>query len=223
MSEQKDGGAGDVGKIILPKDVLKSGPIVPPKLHSSVREMSYKEIFKLNHVFSDVRGMHMAEHVCLNVIPPSNELLVFSINPQIAYDLFSTKNIFSMDAGISRTFWDNFNCYFWDEGYYPETYGHIKLRKELKYGIQDGVIFVRKILGYTFVFSFATQGNAFEFRESVAENALKFQEMGIYCLRQALSVVEKYLPKTNEVESIFKHINTMKPTTLGVERLISML
>ncbi len=171
---------------------LKNMEADVPMLHPHARETSFKEFFKIKKVYSDILGMNYIDHFSINVAHPKFGMLVFSINPELAYTLYATKNGVEQDLAISPTFYNNLNFYFWEDCYKEEEKTSVMAKKEDMQGILSGAVIVKKDTGITYLFSFGTKRSKESFMQEITCSTEIYLQMGEYCLMKLQNEIDRY-------------------------------
>ena len=149
--------------------------------------------------------MNNIDHFSINVVPENNEMLIFSIKPEIAYTLYSSRLGIQQDLAISPTFYKNFDFYFWDDCYEEKSRREIMLKKEKRFGIKAGTVIVHENEGVKYLLSFGTKTNEDNFRQDMITKKEYFKSLGIDCLKELNSSISKYLsPQLNGDSRIIK-------------------
>lgn len=117
---------------------------------------------------------------------------ILSYNPQISYNIFKDGS-YLYNGSISPTFYENLDCYTWDETYDPHFYHYLRNNMERKNGIQKGVVLTKQEGDLKILFSFATKSNGEEFLSSIKENKEFYLEAGDNCFKQIKPILDLYL------------------------------
>ena len=121
----------------------------------------------------------------------SNELLYFSSQPSLGYNLI-TKDLWQYDCCWDPSVYKNHSFYLWEDAYCKNFYGELKKWKEEKYNYTLGFILVRKVSEFFVIYSFETKSrnkDIFHFYNNSLNDLLG---MGDYCFNLLLPIYNKY-------------------------------
>jgi len=168
--------------IVLPRHEL-------PKLHENGATISFENCYKLGKIYKEIIGDNGIHHFSINVVDESGKMTILSYRPQIAYNIFKDGS-YRYNGSISKTFYSQKDFYTWDETYDPRYYNTLKNNMERKNGINKGVVVVKKQLGLTLLYSFATKSDGQEFVLNMQEQRDLFNAMGDHCFAQIKTIIE---------------------------------
>ena len=134
--------------------LLKTSRILIPSLDPRARETSFKEFPMIRKAYKEILGIHFIDHFSINMVLKNQQMLVFSICPEIAYTLYSCPNGIKQDLAISPTFYENLDFFFWEDCYDEKYKFEIMSKKEQRFGIKAGAVIVKEINGIKYLFSF---------------------------------------------------------------------
>lgn len=168
--------------IVLPQHEL-------PKLHENGATISFENCYKLGKIYKEIIGSLGIHHFSINVVDATGKMTILSYRPQIAYNIFKDGS-YRYNGSISRTYYDQKDFYTWDEAYDPRYYHTLKNNMERKNGINKGLVVVKRQLGLTILYSFATKSDGHEFVLNAQEQQSLFTAMGDHCFSQIKSIIE---------------------------------
>lgn len=175
---------------------MKSNVIVPAKLDSMARYTSFKEYCSIQKIYKEILGTNYIDHFSINVVPKStNKMLIFSINPNIAYKVYENPQGVNQDLAISPYFYENKDFYFWDDCYRKKDLTQIRLKKEQPFGIKAGAVIVKEIKDVYYLLSFATKTSSDNFKSDIYLSRCVYNEMGEFCLDKMKCNIEKYFSR----------------------------
>jgi hypothetical protein len=174
-------------------DELKLSKIIVPSLDARALMTSFKEFPSIRRAYANVLGMHNIDHFSINVVLGNGKMLVFSIRPEIAYTLYSSRRGVEQDLAISPTFYNNLDFYFWDDCYKEDSKRELMSKKEEKFGIKAGAVIVKNIDDVKYLLSFGTRTSEDNFRTDIIHNQSLYESIGLGCLEYMGSSINKYL------------------------------
>jgi hypothetical protein len=174
-------------------DELKLSKIIIPSLEPRALATSFKEFPSIKRAYTNVLGMHNIDHFSINVVLRNGKMLVFSIRPEIAYTLYSSRRGIEQDLAISPTFYNNLDFYFWDDCYKEDSKRELMSKKEEKFGIKAGAVIVKEIDDIKYLLSFGTKSSEDNFRTDIVHNKSLYESIGLGCLEYMAKSMSKYL------------------------------
>ena len=168
--------------MVLPRHEL-------PKPHENGATISFENCYKLGKIYKEIIGDNEIHHFSINVVDETGKMTILSYRPQIAYNIFKDGS-YRYNGSISKTYYCQKDFYTWDETYAPPYYNILKNNMERKNGINKGIVLVRKQLGLTLLYSFATKSDGQEFIDSMQEQRNLFNTMGDHCFAQIKTIIE---------------------------------
>ena len=171
---------------------LKSRKILLPSLDPRARETSFKEFPIIRQAYSEILGSHHIDHFSINMVLSNGKMLVFSICPEIAYTLYSSRRGIEQDLAISPTFYDNMDFYFWEDCYSDESKREVMNKKEERFGIKAGAVIIKQIEDIKYLLSFGTKSSADNFKHDIYTNQALYNKLGSGCLEIMDSSIKKY-------------------------------
>lgn len=180
----------------------------PPKLHKDAMLMSYENMAKIRQVYDEVIGIHDIDHVSINIVDPSDEMLIVSYNPAISHTIIKDGS-YIYNGSISPDFYKKKHIYTWDEAYDPKVKNKIKFNMQIKHGINLGCVLIRQIHGFYILYSFATKKDGQNLLGNIKENTSLYYSIGDHCLDL---IKDLYAIYSNNHYLYTKSIKTTKPT-----------
>lgn len=162
-------------------------------LDPRARQTSFFEFRYIKKVYGDILGTQGIDHFSINVVPENKQMLIFSIRPQLAYNLYQFSSGVKQDLAISPMFYENLNQYFWEDCYDQKNKHLLIEKKEKSINLNDGVVFVHRENKITYLLSFGTKGNKDHFRQDIKDNPNQFREAGLYCIEGMKCRFNKYI------------------------------
>ena len=171
--------------ILLPRNT-------PAVLHEKASVMSFENCFRLGKIYKEIIGLRNVIHFSLNIVDPQGRMSILSYNPQIAYNIFKDGS-YRYNGSISPDFYNHKDLYTWDEAYDPAHYQILKNNMERRNGIDIGVVLIKRVEQMTFLYSFATNENGFDFLSDIQSNLSFFYGLGDHCLNLIKPIFEQYI------------------------------
>ena len=180
---------------------MSSSAIILPtyriaKLHERAMTMSYENMTKIRAAYNEVIGINEVDHISINIVDPSGKMSIISYNPSIAHTIIQDRS-FIYNGSISPDFYENKDIYTWDEAYDPKVKDRIKFKMQIKHCIDIGIVLVKKIGGFHFLYSFAKRNNGSELLDSSIDDRAKYLAMGDHCVCVIKEIYQSYNEQYN--------------------------
>lgn len=186
----------------------------PPRLHKDALLMSFENQWQIRKAYKEVLGLCDVDHLSINIVSPNGEMSVISYNPSIVYQIFND-GTYLYNGSISPTYYENLDFYTWDQCFDTRFYSEVKLSVKIKNGIDTGIVFVHRALGFHILFSFASKRKNGDLFFNAAENSGYFIKMGFYCFNYIKDIYSQYhesneivlLNQPDQIKPICRHPN----------------
>jgi hypothetical protein len=158
-------------------------------LHPEIMEILFENSRYIKNVFSDLKGIHGIAYMGIVCINPIRELLAFSTNPNIEYNLFN-QTLWVEDHCFNLNNKDKNSLIKWN--YQNETIERIKLKNN---HFTIGMSVYRPIGDFDFIYSFATNEKIKGLDKYYQENLFDLIDMGDYFYKSLRNLYGFYNPR----------------------------
>ena len=162
-----------------------------PKLHKDILSISLYEYKCIKKAYSAVLGLNAIDHLSINIVNPSGEMVFLSSTPHTGINVCSS-DLWLYDSSIHPNTYENKSFYWWDDCYFPPMRSVLKREKEVKNNLHFGFVFVQEIEDFYLLYSFATKENDPEIKKVIERYKNTFVDMGDYCYSEIKSIYEQY-------------------------------
>ncbi len=188
------------------------------KISAHGTTLAFENHWKLFKTYQEIIGLDGIDHFSINIADRKGEMAFLSYNPGMAYSAYLNKT-YIYNGSISPTVYDKLDFYTWEEAHDPRFRENVTDIIQRKHGLDLGMIFTKKIAGFTLLYSFATRKNGEDFRLNGLENKSKFLQMGDHCLDQIKHIYQSYNPSF-QVKSSVEKINPLKLVIDNVDKKV---
>jgi hypothetical protein len=162
-----------------------------PKLHKDILLISLYEYKCIKKAYSSVLGLNAIDHLSINVVNPSGEMVFLSSTPYTGINVCNG-DLWLYDSSIHPNTYENKEFYWWDDCYAPKMRTIIKKEKEIKHNLQFGFVFSKKVENFYLLYSFATKEKDPEIKKLIEQYKSTFIDMGDYCYSEIKPIYEQY-------------------------------
>lgn len=153
---------------------------IPPKLHKDIMKMSLENYWKIKKTYKEIIGLNNIDHFSVSIVDPNHIMSIISYTPSITYNACA-EGWYLYNGSLSRTFYEYFDMFVWDQCYDKKLFNKIKFLVEQRYGLNIGISLVRKINGFHLIYCFGTKGDSKVFLENIQHQKNYFLKMGDHC------------------------------------------
>lgn len=175
-----------------------------PKLHKDVLSISLYEYTDIKKAYTDVLGLNAIDHLSINIVNPSGEMVFLSSTPYTGINVCSG-DLWLYDSSIHPNTYENKEFYWWNDCYAPKMKEILKREKEIKNNLYFGFVFSKKVENFYLLYSFATKEKDPEIKKIIENHKNTFIDMGDYCYSGIRSLYERYCGKQHQAPIINKH------------------
>ena len=165
--------------------------LYPMKLHDDILDILYENRRSITKIFREVIGFYDIDHVSLTLRSPSNEFVVFSITPNIEYNLI-TQGLWQHDCTNFPSSYINNDLIWWDEDKKNPYFSDIYKIKGQKNNYTLGMSLSRKIEGFFIIYSFATKNKNINLRSYYISNIQGLYDIGDHCYKLIRDIYSSY-------------------------------
>lgn len=162
-----------------------------PKLHKDILLISPLNYAKIRKAYRQVLGLNAIDHLSINVVNPSGEIVFLSSTPATGQNVCGS-DLWRHDFSIYPEMYENKKFYWWDECYAKGMKKILKFEKETKNNLSCGFICTRKVEDFHLMYSFATREPDPGIRDSITEYQNAFVDMGDHCYGLVRDIYERY-------------------------------
>lgn len=181
-------------------------------LHKDILEILFRYKEKICNKFNDLRGTFLIDHLAINIIDPSNKIVIFSSTPSVEYNLIS-QGLWRHDKSFSVSYQMKNRFYSWETAYEENHFEKLKLIKQINHGFSCGFNLSKKIGSFQFIYSFATRHQKPDLLEYYRGHINELFSIGNYGYKSISGIYEKRFGKviTNPELSENKSIGFFPP------------
>lgn len=185
----------------------------PANLHNMASIISFENAFNIRKIYKEVVGMDYIDHVSINIVNSQGKMLIFSVNPQIAYSIIKDGS-YIFNGSISPDFYTKKQFYTWEDGYDPQCFNEIKAKLQLKNNIDMGCVIVKKIEKFYILFSFAKKNKGLILKEAILDNKNYYYNIGMFLLTRINNIYINYCEKNEDYLNLTNILSSSKIQTI---------
>ena len=176
------------------------------KMHDNILDILFNHKNEIFRKLSDLRGLYFIDHIAITLINPNNEIVVLSLTPSVEFKLIMN-GLWKFDMSFNPLSSINGDMLFWNKAYANGYHNEIKRVKETQHNFSLGFNLIKKIDGFTFIYSFATRKNTKglqKYYEGLKQELFILGDYGYKLLRNIYVQYENtYTPPFLEETKIF--------------------
>ncbi len=177
--------------------MIKSLKLIPTlakvTLHPDILTILFENRREVSRIFQDVIGLFEISHMAVNIINPALEAIIFSLTPNIEYNLISQNlwkddNSFKLPLEENKIVWWNYGGNNIDN----RALERIKLKNN---NFSKGLTLGRSLKNFNLFYSFAIRNKSTQLsNDYYTANKDKLIDLGDYCLKYFQALYSSYYP-----------------------------
>lgn len=175
----------------MSKLTVVSNPSLELKLHASIMNILFKHKKDIANSLRDIKSIYGIDHVAIIVINPNYEVSIFSLSPSVEYNLV-VNQLWKFDNCFDPAFLKDKSMSWWEEAYHRTYFAELRYIKECAHKFNLGMNLVRKIDGFTLVYSFATRSERIDLKEYYLNLKEELFQVGDYGYRLIRDFLVQY-------------------------------
>ncbi len=161
------------------------------KLHPDVLSVPFQHRKELSAKFRDVLGLLELDYISIEIVNPDEEFLFFASTPTVNFNIISN-HLWPYDGAMSPTFYKKQHFFSWEAAYQPLFLTKLKKLKEAAHGFSYGFCLVRRVAGFTLIYSFATKNKNKKIPDFFEERRLEVLKIGDFCYKWVRPIYALY-------------------------------
>lgn len=161
------------------------------KLHPKIMDILFYHKRDVSSGLRDLKGIHGIDHVAIIMINPELEISIFSLFPSVEYNLIANE-LWKFDRCFNPMTLEDKTLNWWEDSYHLSYQHELRHLKEDIHQFTLGMNLVRKIDGFTLIYSFATRNKMDDLKSYYSNLKDELFQMGDYGYKLIRGMSERY-------------------------------